>query len=587
MSAESVGEHRRPPASSQPRWRYRIVVGVICLAIATAAGAGWWYAKKSGPAFGPVVVISVDSLRADHLPAYGYAKVKTPSIDLLAADGVVFERAYAHSPATLPSHVSMLSGKLPFEHGVRDEIGYTIPAEVSLLPQLLRKRGFKTGGIVSSYLLRKSTGLGNAFAFFDDEMDTPSRDGAKAFRVAANWIDSIGTARFFLFLHFDEPSAPHAAPPRVGKVAPYDGEVALADELVGKVIRHLKNRGLYDGAVIVLTADHGESLGDHGEREHGLLLNDSVLRVPLIIKLPRSDSAGTRAVSPVQHLDLMPTILDLMGAPRPWGLRGQSLRPLLDSPDTTWLDRQFYAESMAGRLRFGWSGLTSLTEARFRLTRGARSQLFDLPQDAGEKNDLAAGQASVVEKMNAALDKRTNAVPLAAPAAVAAEDVQPLAALGFVARRSAFRADIPVEQQADARDRVAVFETCRDAARLAGGGRTDEAIAAYRDAVKLDPSATDAWEPLVDLLIARARFVDAADAVTSLATVYRDSARTDDFDRLMATMVGDTPTAERYALALKVWTTLGDKARVTDLRAAARKAVGDVALRKAEAALKR
>ena len=226
------------------RWRYRLVVGLIWLAVAAAAAAGWRYARSSGPAYGPVIVISIESLRADRLPVYGYTRVRTPTIDALAADAVTFDRAYAHSPLTLPSHVSMLSGLLPFQTGVRDEVGFPIPSAVSLLPQMLRRRGFKAGGMVSNYLLRKETGLGAAFGFFDDEFAAgaaegaappAARDSAATLAVAERWIESIR----------DRALLPVPAPGRDGpggracrrasrSCRPTTRRIAYADELVGR-----------------------------------------------------------------------------------------------------------------------------------------------------------------------------------------------------------------------------------------------------------------------------------------------------------------------------------------------------------------
>jgi len=317
------------------RWRYRLVVGLIWLAVAAAATAGWRYARSSGPAYGPVIVISIESLRADRLPVYGYTRVRTPSIDALAADSVTFDRAYAHSPLTLPSHVSMLSGLLPFQTGVRDEVGFPIPSALQLLPQMLRRRGFKAGGMVSNCLLRKETGLGAAFDFFDDEFAAdaaeggpplPARDSAATLAVAEQWIDSRGTARFFLFLHLDGAAPGAELPARFARLTPYDGRVAYADELVGRLIAFLKKRGLYNGGIVVLTSDHGESLGSHGEQGHGLTLYEAAVRVPLIIKLPRRDGGGRHSTALAQHADIVPTILDLTGAPTPPAVRGRSLR---------------------------------------------------------------------------------------------------------------------------------------------------------------------------------------------------------------------------------------------------------------------
>src|SRR6187455_2498 len=202
-------------------FRYTFILIIVALAVGLAAAGGWRYARASAPVSGPIIVISIDTLRADHLPAYGYSRVKTPAIDALAADGVLFERAYSHAPQTLPAHASMLSGQLPFETGVRDNVGFSVKPGERLLPQLLRDRGFTTGGVVSAYVLRKETGINRGFDFFDGEMPASSpersigqvqRDGAASEAVAEHWLDSIGTSRAFLFLHLYEPHKPYAPP---------------------------------------------------------------------------------------------------------------------------------------------------------------------------------------------------------------------------------------------------------------------------------------------------------------------------------------------------------------------------------------
>jgi arylsulfatase A-like enzyme len=401
-----------PPArhtarSARGRWRYRFVVGLIWCAVFAAAVAGWRYARSSGPALGPIVLVSIDSLRADRLPVYGYEKGRAPAIDALAADSVAFERAYTHSPLTLPAHVSLLSGLLPFQSGVRDEIGFPIGEGVSLLPQLLRRRGFKTAGVVSSELLRAETGLGAAFSFFDGglaaasgarpQFTPPFRDGAEALQVAERWIETADTTRFFLFLHL--PGPPDGSS--------YDAWLTATDELVGRLVAFLKKRGLYSGGVLVLTAGHGLALGDHGEEGHGLFLYEPTVRVPLVIKLPRRDGGGRHSTALVQHIDVAPTVLDLVGAPRPAKLGGRSLRNVLDSPAAVLPPRQVYAESLAPRFRFGWSEVQSLTDDRHRLIRAPRAELYDVLQDPRERHDLAESEPAKLEELGAALEKLT------------------------------------------------------------------------------------------------------------------------------------------------------------------------------------
>src|SRR5262245_46756737 len=342
--------------------RFTFIIFLAALGTALAAVGGWRYARASAPLSGPIVVISIDTLRADHLPAYGYTKVKTPAIDALAADGVVFERAYSHAPQTLPAHAALLSGRLPFETGVRDNVGFTIKRGERLLPQMLRDRGFSTGGVVSAFVLRKETGIAQGFDFFDGDMPSASqeltigevqRDGMASEAIAEKWLDTAGTSRAFLFLHLYEPHKPYAPPERFAQYAPYDGEVAYADEIVGKLLQYLKSHQLYDRSTIVLLSDHGEGLGDHGEQEHGLFVYDEAIHVPLVIKQESNVGAGKRVKDLVQHIDIVPTVLDFVKAPIPGQLRGRSLKPLLEGTGRP-TPAPVYSEALYARYHFGW-----------------------------------------------------------------------------------------------------------------------------------------------------------------------------------------------------------------------------------------
>jgi tetratricopeptide (TPR) repeat protein len=355
--------------------RFTFILFVAGLCTTLAAVGGWRYARASAPLSGPIILISIDTLRADHLPPYGYRHVKTPAIAALAADGVVFERAYSHAPQTLPAHAALLSGRLPSENGVRDDEGVTVKPGERLLPQMLRDRGYATAGVVSTSLLRKETGIAQGFEFFDHPSLTGtrssfgvaggghgSRDGAETEKLAERWLASHST-RAFMFLHLDEPRAPYEPPDRFAEYAPYDGEIAYADEIVGRLVKYLKSHQLYDRSTIVLLSDHGEGLGDHGEEEHGLFVNEEAVHVPLIIKQESNTSPGRRVPDVVQHIDLVPTILDLVKAPIPWGLRGRSLKPLLEGTGRP-APVSVYSESLYGRTRFGWSAVTAQTSDR-------------------------------------------------------------------------------------------------------------------------------------------------------------------------------------------------------------------------------
>ncbi len=569
------------------RWRYRLVVGLIWVAVLSAAVAGWFYARSSGPAYGPVILVSIESLRADHLPVYGYQRVRTPAIDALAADSVVFDRAYSHSPLTLPSTVSLLSGLLPFQDGVRDDAGFTVPASVPLLPQLLHRRGFKTGGVVSNCALAGGTGLGPSFGFFDDETGAAAapgapapcvRNGADSLAVAERWIESIRTSRFFLFLHLDGPVPPSST---------YDARIAYADEVVGHLVAFLKKRGLYNGGIVILTSDHGEGLGDHGEQGHGLLLYEQAVRTPLIVKLPRRDGGGRHSDALVEQADIAPTVLDLVGAPTPSKIAGRSLRRVLDSPTATFPDRAVYAESFEPRFLFGWSELASLTTRRYRYIGSAHPELYDLEQDPKERVNLADRDTQTAQAMRAKLESMLRNSPAPVPAAAADEDRARLAALGRATGLPDVTPETPGQQLPDAKDLVVVANRYFEANRLAADGRVDQAIAAYRLVVGAAPTLAPAWDRLAALLATNGRYREAGDALTSLLELYPEDGRAAEAGRRVQQLLGAEPTAEQFAVAENVMIAVGQKARAGELRAAGRKAVGDAALRRAEAAVRK
>ncbi|HEY2324415.1 MAG TPA: sulfatase, partial [Thermoanaerobaculia bacterium] len=275
----------------------------------------------------PVILISVDTLRADHLPAYGYTGVATPNIDALRRDGTLFRNAYATVPMTLPSHVTMLTGLLPPEHGVRDNVGFRFDSKAHpSIASVLRNAGYATGGFISSYVLRGGTGLADAFDFYEDSIEGRpgarfvdyQRPGNVTATLAEKWVDAREDKPFFLFFHIYEPHVPYDPPePFRSRYAavPYDGEIAAADAVVGSLIDHLKQRGIYDRAIILFVSDHGEGLGDHGEKQHSILVYRELIHVPLIVKLPHNVRAGAEVREPATLADLFATVTALVGAP--------------------------------------------------------------------------------------------------------------------------------------------------------------------------------------------------------------------------------------------------------------------------------
>lgn len=324
-------------------------MALFAVAVVGAGLVGWWYAGISTPVSGPIVLISIDGLSPSRLSS-NVAGGAERSIDALAADAVVFERAYTHSPLTLPAHASILAGQLPFEHGVRDEVGFALQENASSLAELLLSRGFETGAAVSSFLLRPATGVAQGFTFFDAELpDGPGahsavveRDCAKTAAAAAEWLRSRPGHRVFLFVQAHENAG---------------------ESTVTELVATLKELRLYEQATIILTSSHGDTDASGS-------LDDASLHVPLLVKQPDGEGAGRRIALPVQHIDILPTLLDLARASIPSGLRGRSLRAALGGDETSIADRPIYAESLAGRFRFGGPGKFALANDEYRYVRG-------------------------------------------------------------------------------------------------------------------------------------------------------------------------------------------------------------------------
>ena len=506
-------------------FRRTLILASVALGTALSAAGGWRYARASAPLNGPIIIISIDTLRADHLPAYGYQKVKTPAIDLLAANGVVFERAYSHTPQTLPAHAALLSGRLPFETGVRDDVGAVVKRGERLLPQLLRERGYSTGAIVSASLLRKDTGISQGFDFFDDDMPSnpeeplvspDERDGGEAEEIAEHWLDSEGTSRAFLFLHLNEPHRPYTPPERFSQYAPYDGEIAYADEIVGRLIHYLKTHQLYDRSTIVLLSDHGEGLADHGEQEHGLFLYDEIIRVPLIIKQESNAGAGRRIPDLVQHVDMVPTILDLVKAPIPDNLHGRSLKPLLEETGPL-REQPVYAEALYAHYHFGWSPLTALTDGRHQYISAPRAEFYDLTRDPAQRENLAAADALESGSTAAELTKTRTALASALERLTAGSRTEPRKATSSTTATTATTPDTPTattseSAASDPKDKVESLERYRGALALMAEQKWPEAMAQLQRVLRDEPGASEVWNDLAGAALLLNRYDVALDA---------------------------------------------------------------------------
>jgi tetratricopeptide (TPR) repeat protein len=442
------------PVRAIRRWQAAVIIALFFAAVASSAAVGWWYARESPAHQGPILLISIGGLPAAELASYGSERTDTPAIDALAQESIVFDRAYTHSPQTLPSHASILTGQLPPEHGVRDEAGFTLPPSARTLAEVLRSRGFTTGAAVSSFLLRPQSGLSQGFSFFDAEIPTAEgdeapaleREGALTLNAAERWIQMRDGQRFFLFVQVD------------GR----DGDTAVA-----RLSAALKQHRLYDEATILV-------VGDHGEAGSGMSLDDTALRVPLIVKQPNSEGAGRRVLSPVQHIDLVPTILDLVRAPEPGGLRGRSLRRVLDDKEAALAESPIYAESYAAYFRFGGTPMFALTGEHYRYLRGVNEELVAV---APPVDEAAGGESTEAGRLRSALDRMLASNMVVAPAPIPPADEERYALLGYL---SAFPHAVSVETNLDATAQKATVDAHRAAAILIGQNKYSAGIRALQ-----------------------------------------------------------------------------------------------------------
>ncbi len=405
-------------------------------------------ASTTPPAERPnVLLVTIDTLRADRVGCYGHASASTPVLDALAARGVRFATAVAHVPLTGPSHASILTGLGPLGHGFRENAGFVLPAQVKSGAEDFRQAGYRTGAFVSAFPLDRRFGFDRGFETYDDHLPkgndprrTPyvERFADATTDAVLRWLAAPGPAAapgrpFFLWVHYYDPHAPYEPPGDFAarfRGAPYDGEVAFADQQVGRLLRALEERGVLASTLVVAMSDHGEGLGDHGEGTHGLFVYDSTLKVPFIVAGP-GVAAGRVAPTVARGIDVLPTLLDYAGVKLRPELEGRSLRPAIEGREMS--DAPAYAETLYPQREFGWAPLFAWRTARHKMIEAPRPELYDLETDPGETDNRAGRENARLAEMRQKLE-----AALSRPAVSAAADVDPeaaerLRALGYVA----------------------------------------------------------------------------------------------------------------------------------------------------------
>jgi arylsulfatase A-like enzyme/Flp pilus assembly protein TadD len=546
--------------------RKTLVFGAAVLALAGLLAV--FLLRPHAPNFGRlrgdkdwnVILITVDTLRADKIGCYGNGNVATPTMDAFAAQGIRYERAISQTPLTLPSHTTIMTGTLPIFHGVRDNGGFVVPAELVTMAEAFKTKGYDTAAFVAAYVLDSKWGLNQGFDTYFDKFDLSrfekislgevQRPANEVIDEALGWIDKKKDGKFFAWIHLYDPHTPYAPPePFKSQYAqnPYLGEISYTDTQLARLWDFLDRNGLRDNLFLIFTSDHGESLGEHEETTHGFFVYQAALHVPLIIATPFPELRGRISSETVGLVDVMPTVCEMAGIPIPAEVQGRSLVPSFFVPGAA-ADRLAYSETFYPRYHYGWSDLRSVQDGRFKLILAPVPELYDLDRDPGEEKNLVYLEKKVFEDLSARAgvlmeEAGRNALEVDLQN-VDEETREKLAALGYV---GSFMdsAKLQGKKLANPRDKIGVFNELSKARESGLGGDSEEAIRTIQAIIAEDPAITDAHFGLGNVLYKARRFEEAVEsfkkaidlkpddsfAVINIANCYQAMGRFDEAEK--------------------------------------------------------
>ncbi len=548
-----------------------------------------------------VVVITIDTLRPDHLHCYGYDKIETPTLDRIAQHGALFENGVTQTPLTPPSHASIFTGLNPPTHKVRDTGGFLLSPSIPTLASILQERGWDTAAFVSSAVLKKRFGFDHGFAVYDDQMPRPGntqefledaeRRAGDTVDHAVAWLNGRSEKPFFMWVHLYDPHTPYDPPSPFReqyKDRPYDGEIAYADRELGRLMEALERKSPPGKTVIAVLSDHGESLGEHGEFSHGVFLYDSTLRIVYLLAGPGVPS-GLRVKQQARTIDLLPTIMDLLGGAAPAGVEGVSLVPFFSGKDAA--TAVSYGETLFPKINMGWAELRAIRTNQWKYIRAPKPELYDLSRDPKETNNVLAEHASEVRKLEAQLAavSRSTGPEKIETAQMDERTLAQLKSLGYTAGFTSRSYSLD-GQGADPKDRVAILKLMNEAeqpqsglpdarriellqqavredptnpllyqslgARLEKAGHYDQAMTLYRTALEKGLDNGRLHSRLGDLLVRAGKKAEAipqyeesvkmnpADTATeaNLATAYLETGRLADAERVLKGIVAIEPS---------------------------------------------
>jgi arylsulfatase A-like enzyme/lipopolysaccharide biosynthesis regulator YciM len=474
-----------------------------------------------------VILFTLDTLRSDYVSAYRTQKAETPNIDKIAEEGVLFETCIAQTPLTLPSHTSILSGTYPLYHQVRDNGGFLVPRSLRLISEMLKEKDFSTSAFIASYVLHSKWGINQGFDTYNDDFDLTKFKSFSLGNIQKRADEVLGSARawltdhkknhndkrFFTWIHLYDPHTPYDPPsPFKEKCAgkPYRGEIEYMDHQLGLFFQYLKDEGLYDNSLIIMIGDHGESLGQHGEKTHGFYIYEPAVRVPFIIRAPFRFPVQ-RVTALTETVDVVPTILDALEIPVPAEVQGQSLLKLMRGTESG-SRRTAYTETYYPRFHFGWSELKALYyDGKWKYIQAPKKELYDIHADKLENNNLALKKSYQANKAGERLQRFVKEKSIGAKTPgdtknLNKQDVRKLAALGYLTSSidTAGKTNLP-----DPKGKVHIFNDLSRAREFLGANRADDAIRLLENVVKEEPHLVDGILQLGNAYFYKRRYQEA------------------------------------------------------------------------------
>jgi arylsulfatase A-like enzyme/predicted Zn-dependent protease len=471
-----------------------------------------------------VIVITLDTTRADRLPCYGRQDLATPTLDTFAARGVRFEKCYAQTPLTLPSHTTLMTGTLPLFHGIRDNGGFFVPEKLKTMAELFKDKGYETGAFIAAFVLDSKWGLNQGFDTYYDKFDlskfkrislsTVQRPANEVLDQALPWLDSRKDKKFFAWLHLYDPHSPYDPPPPYDKLYaghPYLGEIAFADSQLARLWTWLESNGLLEKTFIVIAGDHGESLGEHEEQSHGFFVYQAAIHIPLIVVTPFGKLQGVVSPEVTGLVDVLPTVCDMAGLPVPAEVQGRSLLPAFfgrrrkDTPLA-------YSETYYPRFHFGWSDLKAVQDSRYKLILAPVPELYDVVADPREEKNLVYLEKKAFERLSAEADAfvgraSRNAYEMDL-SRIDEETREKLSALGYV---GSFTDPTKLKGKTlgNPKEKIRVFNRLSEAREMGLEGKVEEAVKIIQGIVATDPDVTDAYFAIGNIYFQAQRYQDA------------------------------------------------------------------------------